>query len=54
VKAFVEAYRWKGPVFAVSAVNGEGCRELVFAIARWLAEHPAPLAAADETLERES
>src|SRR4030095_5782030 len=32
VKAFVKAYRWKGPVFAISAVNGEGCRELVFKV----------------------
>ena len=41
VKAFVAAYRWKGPVFAISAVNGEGCRELVFKVQDWLAAHPA-------------
>jgi len=41
VKAFVKAYRWKGPVFAVAAVNGEGCREVVFAIQDWLDAHPA-------------
>jgi GTP-binding protein len=45
VKAFVRSYRWKGPVFAISAINGEGCRELVFAIHRWLLEHPASGAA---------
>jgi GTP-binding protein len=41
VKAFVDAYRWKGPVFAISAVNGEGCRELVFKVQGWLDAHPA-------------
>src|SRR4030095_13886462 len=40
VKAFVDAYRWKGPVFAISAVNGEGCRELVFKVQDWLDAHP--------------
>ena len=33
-------YRWKGPVFAIAAVNGEGCRELTFAIQDWLDAHP--------------
>jgi GTP-binding protein len=42
VKAFVGAYRWKGPVFAISAVNGEGCRELAFKVQGWLDAHPAP------------
>ena len=46
VKAFVVAYRWKGPVFAISAVNGEGCRELVFKVQDWLAAHPAQAPAA--------
>ena len=41
VKAFVKSYRWKGPVFAISAVNGGGCRELTFAIQDWLDAHPA-------------
>ena len=41
VKAFVKSYRWKGPVFAVAAVNGEGCREVTFAIQDWLDAHPA-------------
>jgi GTP-binding protein len=40
VAAFVKAYRWKGPVFAVAAISGEGCRELVFQIQRWLAANP--------------
>jgi GTPase len=41
VKQFVKAYRWKGPVFAIAAVNGEGCRELTFRIQDWLDAHPA-------------
>ena len=41
VAAFVESYRWKGPLFAVSAIDGSGCRELVFAIQAWLEQHPA-------------
>jgi GTPase len=41
LKAFVKSYRWKGPVFGVAAVNGEGCRDVVFAIQDWLDAHPA-------------
>ena len=41
VTAFVKAYRWKGPVFAITAINGEGCRELTFKIQDWLDAHPA-------------
>ena len=32
VKEFVKAYGWKGPVFAISAINGLGCKELTYAI----------------------
>jgi GTPase len=41
VAAFVKSYRWKGPVFAITAIDGSGCRELVFAIQAWLEQHPA-------------
>jgi GTPase len=41
VKAFVKAYRWKGPVFAIAAVSGDGCREMVFRLQDWLDAHPA-------------
>ena len=41
VKAFVKSYRWKGPVFVIAAVDGEGCRELTFAVQDWLDAHPA-------------
>jgi GTPase len=44
VASFVKSYRWKGPVYAVSAIDGDGCRELVFAIYAWLQQQPvAPL-----------
>ena len=41
IAAFVRSYRWKGPVFAVAAINGDGCRELVYAIFEWLQKQPA-------------
>ena len=52
VKAFVKAFRWKGPVFAGAAVNGEGCRTLVFKIQDWLDAHPLPAAAVAEPSEK--
>jgi len=41
IAAFVKRYRWKGPVFGIAAISGEGCRELVYAIQAWMAKHPA-------------
>jgi len=41
VAAFVRSYGWKGPVFAVAAIRGEGCRELVRAVQDWLEKQPA-------------
>jgi GTPase len=32
VKKFVKDYAWKGRVFAISAINGVGCKELTYAI----------------------
>lgn len=46
VAAFVKAYRWKGPVFTIAAISGEGCRDLVYAVQRWLEAHPAEALAA--------
>ncbi len=40
VAAFIKSYRWKGPVFAVTAISGEGCRDLVYAIFDWLQKQP--------------
>jgi GTP-binding protein len=46
IPAFVKALRWKGPVFGVSAISGEGCRPLVHAVQAWLDAHPAQNAVA--------
>ena len=43
IAAFVDAYCWTGPVFAIAAINGDGCRELVYAIQDWLEKHPAEM-----------
>jgi len=54
VKAFVRSYRWKGPVFAIAAVNGEGCQALVFRIQDWLDAHPAEAPADPPTADTAS
>ena len=38
VKAFLDAYKPEGPVFQISAINGEGCVPLTWAIADFLVE----------------
>lgn len=48
VQAFVEAYGWEGRVFQVSAINGQGCRELTFAIMEYLLEQRALANAAED------
>ena len=45
---FVKALRWKGPVFGVAAIKGEGCRALVYALAEWLEQHRAEAAPAEK------
>lgn len=49
-KAFVKAYRWKGPAFSIAAINATGTRELVYAVQQWLDAHrPAsPIDAGDD------
>ena len=37
--------RYKGPVFAIAAISGDGCRGLTYAIQDWLDAHPAEPAA---------
>ena len=32
VKAIIKGLKWKGPYFVISAMKGDGCRELTFAI----------------------
>jgi GTPase len=46
IAAFVKAYRWKGPVFSIAAITGDGCRPLVHAIADWLSRQAAQPASA--------
>jgi GTPase len=41
VKKFVKDYGWKGRVFAISAINGLGCKELVYAMMEHLEEAKA-------------
>ena len=50
VRAFAKAFgkRAGDPVFAVAAISGDGCRELVLALQDWLDAHPSPLAAGIE------
>lgn len=36
VEEFVRAFGWQGRVFAISAISGNGCRELVYAIMEYL------------------
>ena len=52
-KAFVKALRWKGPVFAIAAIDGSGCRELTYAVQDWLDAHPKAAAESPEPDERE-
>lgn len=36
IDAFVRAFNWHGPVFAIAAISGEGCQALVYAIMDYL------------------
>ncbi|WP_424194133.1 Obg family GTPase CgtA [Ampullimonas aquatilis] len=38
VKDFVKKFKWKGPVFTISALSGLGCPELTYAIYDFVAE----------------
>ena len=44
VKDFVQRLRWKGPVFAISALTREGCEPLVRAVYQHVAAGPRPRA----------
>ncbi|HEV7799649.1 MAG TPA: GTPase ObgE, partial [Burkholderiales bacterium] len=41
LRAFVRKLGWKGKTFIISALTGEGCRELVYAIMAHLEEQRA-------------
>ena len=47
VRAFAKSLRFKGPVFGIAAISGQGCRPLVYAIQDWLDAHPAEPAVAE-------
>jgi GTP-binding protein len=40
VKRFLRNFRWRGKSFIISALTGEGCRELVFAVMKHLEQDP--------------
>lgn len=46
VKAFVRRLRWKGPVFAISALSREGCEPLIRAVYQHVSAVRQPAAAA--------
>jgi GTP-binding protein len=48
IKAFVKTYGWKGPVFEISALTGEGCQQLCYAIQTDLDTKKAQLDEAEE------
>ena len=49
VKDFVKRFGWKGPVFEISALNHDGCPDLVLAIYEYLAQQRALEYRAEET-----
>jgi GTP-binding protein len=42
VKRFLRDFRWRGKSLIISALTGEGCRELVFAVMKHLEQQSAP------------
>lgn len=53
-QAIVDDLGWTGPVFRISALSGEGTRELSQAIMRWIEERAAEEAEHPEVAEREA
>jgi GTP-binding protein len=49
VKDFIKRFGWKGPVFEISALNRDGCPELVTEIYRYLAEKRQQETRSEET-----
>jgi GTP-binding protein len=41
VKTFVKNFGWKGPVFEIAALTGQGCEQLCYSIFDHLAKHGA-------------
>ena len=48
VKAIIKGLKWKGPYFMISAMKGDGCRELTFAIMAHLDAAKKAAAAKDD------
>lgn len=50
VAQFIQAFGWSGPVFPISALTGEGCRQLTYAIMDYLVslKKEAPVQAEEE------
>jgi len=40
IKRFIKGFGWKGRSFIISALTGDGCRELVFAVMDYLEQEP--------------
>jgi len=53
VKDFIKRFGWKGPVFEISALNREGCEDLVVAIYDYLAEQKLLEQRAEEQVAEE-
>jgi GTP-binding protein len=51
VEAFVREFGWDGPYFAISAISGDGCKELTYAIMAYLASLPSAVIETEETSE---
>ncbi len=51
VKDFIKRYKWKGESFSISALNGEGCQALTYAIMAYLDKvRPPEPSSEDESL----
>jgi GTP-binding protein len=48
VKEFIKKFKWKGPVFEISGLTGQGCKELCFAIQTYLDAQKAKVDAQEE------
>jgi len=54
VKAFVKDYGWEGRVFAISAISGLGCKELVYAIMQHIEENRTDEHQASDNIESQA
>jgi GTP-binding protein len=53
-QAIVDELDWKGPVFSISALSGEGTKPLTQAVMRWIEERAAEEAENPEAAEQEA